>query len=106
MRVSIYFVFLFGFLGSCAVEVVKLYEVYNSDLTGKKPLPKRYKRIGFWIIRLILAIMAGGLAVAYEIDKPLLAINIGAATPLIIQALGQGVKNPISVEANTDPKIK
>ena len=39
----------------------------------------------------MLAIIAGGLAVAYEITTPLLAINVGAATPLILQALGRGL---------------
>jgi hypothetical protein len=36
---------------------------------------------------------AGGLAHAYGIkDNPLLAINIGASAPLILQALSKGVR--------------
>src|SRR2546421_6014124 len=95
MIISIYWIFLCGFLGSCAVEVVNLYHTYNVDTESDYVLPKRYRRVGFWVIRLLLALIAGGLAVAYKINKPLLAINIGAATPLIIQALGQGLKNQL-----------
>jgi hypothetical protein len=92
--------FLYGFAGSIATEIVAMYHFYlASELDSRRRhiLPSRYRRAGFWIIRFLLAIIAGGLAVAYEIDKPLLAINIGAATPLILQALGQGLKNPIQV---------
>jgi hypothetical protein len=82
--------FIFGFLGSLAVEVINLYQIYqvatvNSPKT--RILPARYRRAGFWIIRFLVAVIAGGLAVAHGIDKPLLAINIGAATPLLVQAL-------------------
>jgi len=34
--------------------------------------------------------IAGGLSVAYNIDNPILAINIGASTPLIVQTLARG----------------
>jgi hypothetical protein len=95
MILSIYWVFLCGFLGSCSVEVVNLYHAY-SEGRGKYVLPARYRRTGFWIVRFLLALIAGGLAVAYDIDKPLLAVNIGAATPLIIQALGKGLADQVS----------
>jgi hypothetical protein len=38
-----------------------------------------------------LTILAGGLALAYKIDQPLLALNIGAATPVLIQTFAQGL---------------
>lgn len=62
----------------------------NSPTTGR-PLPDRYWKTVFWVIRLLLAVIGGGLAVAYEIDKPLLAAHIGAATPIIIKAFSKGV---------------
>jgi hypothetical protein len=37
-------------------------------------------------------LVGGCLALAYEIDKPLLAANIGAATPLIIKAFAEGLR--------------
>ena len=83
--------FLWGFGGSAAVEVLALVQVFYRDPID---VPERYKRVGFWIVRFLLAIMAGGLVVAYGIEKPLLAVNTGAATPLIIQALAQGLRPP------------
>jgi hypothetical protein len=79
--------FIWGFCGSVAVEIVTLYNVYHKSRIA---FPARYKRKGFWVVRLFLSAIAGGLAIAYEIDKPILALNIGAATPLIVQALAQG----------------
>ena len=88
-------VFWWGVLGSAAVEIVTLLAYYEHD--GE--LPPRYRQIGFWIVRLMLAFLGGGLAVAYEITKPLLAANIGAATPLIIKAFAEGLRPP----GETDP---
>lgn len=87
--------FLCGFAGSVAIEIAALHQVYQSWNQETKELPARYKKIGFWITRFLLAVCAGGLAVAYEIDKPILAINIGASAPLILGALGQGFKNTV-----------
>jgi hypothetical protein len=82
-------IFLWGAGGSVAVEIVTLWGYYEQ---GAGQLPARYRQVGFWIVRLLLAIMAGGLALAYEIQKPLLAVNVGASTPLLIRALAQGLR--------------
>ena len=81
--------FLWGFVGSLAVEVVKIHLVLGTS----RRLPLRYTRPGFWIARLLLAVTAGGLAVAYDIKTPVLALHVGAATPLIVQALAQNLGN-------------
>ncbi len=91
--------FIWGFCGSLAVEIVTLYNVYHKSRIA---FPERYKRKGFWVIRLFLSAIAGGLAIAYEIDKPLLALNIGAATPLIIQALAQGFE---AIQSPSEPNV-
>lgn len=80
--------FLCGFSGSIAVEIVLL----NQFLQEDRRLPPRYRNPIFWIVRILLAAVGGGLALAYEINKPLLAANIGAATPLIIKAFSEGIK--------------
>ncbi len=85
--------FLCGFAGSVAIEIAALHQIYQAWNPETKGLPERYRKAGFWITRFLLALCAGGLAVAYEIDKPILAINIGASAPLILNALGQGFKN-------------
>ena len=47
-------------------------------------MPSIYSRPTFYIIQMLLAFVAGGLAVAYQINQPILAFNIGAVTKLII----------------------
>ena len=48
----------------------------------------------FWIIRLLLAVVAGGIVLAYEIkQKPLLALNIGISAPLILKQLASTAQN-------------
>ena len=84
--------FLWGFSGSAAVEVVTLLGFYYKN---RPQLPDRYRKIGFWVTRLILACLAGALAVGYEIDGRILAFNIGAATPLIITSLARGLRHPV-----------
>lgn len=79
--------FLYGFGGSVAVEVVLLYQLMQAD----SALPARYKKPLFWIVRVLLAVIGGALAIAYQIDKPLLAANIGAAAPLIVKAFAEGI---------------
>jgi len=82
-------IFLWGFLGSTAVELVQIAGFYNSQ---RGRLPARYRKAGFWITRSVLAIVAGAVAVAYEIDQRILALNVGAATPLIISLMAKGLR--------------
>ncbi|HEX4822953.1 MAG TPA: hypothetical protein VFV19_01435 [Candidatus Polarisedimenticolaceae bacterium] len=84
-----YETFGWGFLGSAAVEVVTLVALYSSP---RRSLPPRYRKAGFWVTRTVLAALAGLLAVAYEIDKRILAFNVGAATPLLITFMARGVR--------------
>jgi len=77
--------FLWGFGGSIAVEIVEVFKMFCTD----SPMPQRYRRPGFYFVRFSLAVVAGGLAVAYKLETPIVAINIGAATPLIIQTFAQ-----------------
>jgi hypothetical protein len=72
--------FLYGVLGSVAVEVIKLLAYYE----GGGHLPLRYKRWGFWVVRILLALIGGALAVAYGIKSELVAVHVGASTPAII----------------------
>ena len=83
--------FLWGFLGSLTVEIVKI----HGYLSASGNLPLRYGRPRFWVARLLLAMTAGGLAVAYDIKTPVLALHVGAATPLIVRALAKNFGNPL-----------
>jgi len=81
--------FLCGMGGSIAVELVTLYEAFQSE---PLKLPARYRSFWFYLIRLLLAMAAGGLALAYEIEKPLLAVNVGVSAPLLLQTLARGLQ--------------
>lgn len=82
--------FLWGFVGSLSVEIVKIHFLLGAS---RRRLPLRYATPAFWIARLLLTLTAGGLAVAYDIKTPVLALHVGAATPLIVQALAQNLGN-------------
>jgi hypothetical protein len=80
--------FLEGAFGSALIEVLTIYEFYAKE----NPFPPRYRKFGFWLIRLLITVGAGLLAFAYGVkDNPLLAVNIGASAPLLMRALGRGL---------------
>ncbi|MFL6451704.1 MAG: hypothetical protein ACJ746_29120 [Bryobacteraceae bacterium] len=82
--------FLYGSGGSVAVEVLTALAILEKE----QPLPKRYSSWVYYLLRLLVVFMAGALAVAYGVyDKPLLAINIGASAPLILQTLARGIRS-------------
>ena len=81
--------FFWGCGGSAAIEVVNLYREYH---TTPLQIPERYKRFGFWVTRMLLTILAGFLAVAHDVDTRLLAINVGASAPLILQVFARGAE--------------
>ena len=89
LPVSILQQFLWGFLGSLAVEIVQIHCLLDTS----RRLPLRYTKPIYWLARFLLALTAGGLAVAYDIKTPVLALHVGAATPLIVQALAQNLGN-------------
>jgi fatty acid desaturase len=72
--------FLWGSLGSLAVEVFTLLDAIRSE----SKLPARYTAPVFWVVRALIAMVAGSLAVAYGVSTPILAIHVGASTPLIL----------------------
>lgn len=82
-------VFLCGCAGSIALDVTAL--ARHIQTTRKRRLPHYYYSFGYYVVRSLIACMAGGLALAYGIQQPLLAINIGAAAPMLIVAFSQGV---------------
>ena len=92
-------IFFLGMMGSLLTEVATL----SQNLGGG--LPRRYRMVGFWIVRLVLALVAGGLTVALGVQKPLVAVMIGAGTPLILQQLTRGVseREPEQLVEPEDP---
>ena len=90
--------FLWGLGGSLAVEIVEFVKLYYKR---RFSLPYRYKLWHFYVLRVLLSGVGGGLAIAYGIDKPLLAANIGAATPLLIEALARNLGDPPTQDETT-----
>jgi hypothetical protein len=89
-------IFLWGVGGSVAIVIVHLYYHYERGLG----IPSRYRKIGYWVVRTLVALLGGALAVAYDIDNPILAINIGASAPLLVTELGRGFLSSASAESN------
>ena len=86
------FIFLWAAGGSFALEIISLYnEIRAERSTG---LPSYYKNPVFWIVRLLVTGIAGGLAIAEKAGSPLIAINIGASAPAILQLLTSPPKTP------------
>jgi hypothetical protein len=83
--------FVFGALGSAMVEIVSILSCFQR---GK--FPRRYFKIWFWVTRLLLVISAGIIALAHDVPTKILAIHLGIATPLILQAFAKG---PLADEA-------
>jgi hypothetical protein len=77
--------FLFGALGSVFVEVVNVLGYFQSG-----QFPDRYSSKWFWLTRLGLVVGAGVIALAHDVQTKVLAIHLGVATPLILQAFSRG----------------
>jgi hypothetical protein len=82
--------FLWGAAGSVAVEILIACRLYEKEA----PTPSHYSKPGFWILRVLVAAVAGSLVVAHHIvDQPLLSIHIGIATPAIFAGLAEEIRN-------------
>ena len=93
-------VFLWAAFGSLAAEAINACQAYQAK-SGR--LPARYRKLGFWIVRVLVAGVAGGLAVAYGVDKAILAFYVGAACPLIIQKLANSAIGAPDLPSAADP---
>lgn len=83
-------IFAWGFAGSFAIEVLDVYQIFQNE---RFRLPRKYRLRTYWCIRLCLAVLAGGLAMAYDTKNPALALAVGASAPLILTRLASGGKN-------------
>lgn len=72
-----------GLFGSSIIEAIVILRYYQR--LGRLPL--YYRKVGFWVVRIVIALAAGILAVLYDPENPLLAVHIGASTPLIVSTM-------------------
>jgi hypothetical protein len=92
-RYSRFTIFLWGAFGRIAVEMVQAYRNEGKD--------GRYKKPWFWITRLSLVMIGGGLAVGWEAPNLHLAFYIGLSAPWVIQEMAKSVAARLS-ETNDD----
>ena len=76
-------IFFWGAGGSLAVPIVQAALSYTGTTSAL------YKDPIYYLIQALLACVAGGLALAHSANTALLAVHIGAATPLIVQGFSR-----------------
>lgn len=86
-----------GVGGGCLPEVLKFYQMREH---GEKP--KWVRTWFYWIMTAIMVILGGGVVAIYMAQgatqmNPILALHLGAATPVLIQGVIAGKPN---VETN------
>jgi hypothetical protein len=79
--------FLWAAGGSLALELISLFNEIKAERAAG--LPRYYKSFVFWMVRLGVTAVAGALAVAEGASRPILAVNIGASAPAILQLLAK-----------------
>jgi hypothetical protein len=74
--------FLYGFAGGLGAEVFGLFQLRRSGA------PQYLRSIFYWIITAVMVLFGGGVAWLYAKSgvglTPILAVNVGAAAPLIL----------------------
>jgi hypothetical protein len=93
--------FMYGFLGAFAVDFQSFYEELNQRKPQVVRVPVRYTHASYWLLRLIHAVIGGGLAVTwgqtYPAD-PLVLVAVGGSARIIILKFGQFVVGRKEVE--------
>ena len=87
--------FVWGCLGNVAIELVAVLHLVTLP---RQKRPKFLSYPEFWLTRVLFALVAGSLAMAYKVDSEILALNIGASAPLIVNALGKGLQEKLHAD--------
>ena len=80
--------FLLGMAGGFVAEFLGLFKLRRE---APERWPKYLKTPIYWIISIVMMVVGGGLVILYISSDaavtPVLALNIGASAPLILQVL-------------------
>jgi hypothetical protein len=87
-------------IGSLVVEIGAACRAAAND---NGDVPDRYKKIPYLIVRGLLALSAGALAVVFDPKTALAAFYIGASAPLVLDKLAQGAIPTIPVKSESVP---
>jgi hypothetical protein len=84
---------LAGLLGGCASEVLKWFRIREELHKG---LPDYAKSWSYWIVTVAMAALGGVLVFMYQASDDvvlshILAFNVGASAPLILEKVASGV---------------
>lgn len=82
--------FIWGFAGSLVVDVIEAIPFYHETPIS---FPERYHRKSYYALRLAVGAIGAALVYAYGVKETVLALNIGASAPLIVQHLANGIKS-------------
>lgn len=74
--------FGWGCAGSAALEAVRFCERLRTSKSGR--IPVEYLRSGFWVRRLLLALVAGTVAAAWGVAQPIQGLALGASAPRLM----------------------
>src|SRR5713226_7891967 len=91
--------FLWGCLGAVGIELFSAVR-YLQEPPGR--LPARYLNAAYWLSRLVLVLISGGLSVMIGARSVIGAVYVGAAAPLlfatlVVTSLEMRTKNDFSV---------
>lgn len=78
--------FWIGVVGSLSVELAAFAGHYDTA-SGKHP--EKYKKLGFYVVRLFLAFVGGVLVVVYGVTTAPAALQIGASASALVLALAK-----------------
>ncbi len=76
-------VFFSAFLGSLGVELADVIHAYHK----RGSLPARYRKPGYWGVRLLFALVAGLLPVIFNVTDTIHAFDIGIFAPLLFHGV-------------------
>ncbi|MEJ2665683.1 MAG: hypothetical protein P8Z81_01035 [Deinococcales bacterium] len=99
---SVWATFLWAVGGGLAAEALRWWRLVQNQRSGATlNLPAYVRSPFYWALTLLVVLAGGMLAVAYaasgEALGPILAVNIGASAPLIIQGLAASTPAPSGV---------
>lgn len=92
--------FLWAVCGGLAAEALRWWRLLQNQRSGVTLNLPAYARSPFYWALTVLIVLAGGmLAVAYAASGeplgPILAVNVGASAPLVIQGLAASAPAPL-----------
>lgn len=79
--------FWVGFLGSAVVEIGAC---ARAAANSNGDIPARYKKPAYLLVRVLLALAGGTLAVVFDATTALTAFYLGASAPIVLDKLAQG----------------